>query len=380
MEKIKLIQFLVLITVLPCCDNDNPRLFPDSESFTNDNLKHIHLLDGQHLELEPITNIYRYEIIDSLLICSGTSVDNYCKMHIYSLNTNKRIVSFADEGRGPGEFIRVDAFYISRKKREIYIIDNSQQLMITYSIDSIIRNQRATPSHKALFRESTFTPEYMIDTCTFLCEMAIPYKSPYVLNKVRYPSFEKLSIAGYPPLNNFDSINLARHYQGVFGRNVSYNDEAKRIVVAYAATDLIEIYDEDLNRLVRIHGPDHFFPEYQVEGTPRTYDHISYNGKSIKDIGVMGLMVNPIKGVARYGYLFVTTTSKGVYAVYSGDLVAESNTSPPEMKTVYFFDYKGKAKRKFTFESGDIHVIKVDQNDEKLYTLYMGNLVVYKMK
>jgi hypothetical protein len=377
--KKRTLNLLGLLLILASCADDKSIVFPESSVFSDEKIKHTHLIDGKLIELDPITNISRFEILDSLLICSGTAVDNPLKMHIFNLNTGKRIVSFANEGRGPEEFLRVDAFNVWRLGREIHIADNNQQQIACYSIDSLVKNNLA-PSQRISFSESTFTPEFMIDPNNFLCEVAMPYKSSNVISKVRYPSFEETAVAGYPPLEKFDSINLARHYQGVFGRNVSYNDETKKFVVAYTSTDLLEIYDQDLNRLARIHGPDQFFPEYQVTGTPMPSTQVSYKGKTINNIGVMGLNVRLVKGVARYGYFSVTTTSEGIYAVYSGDIVPEDNTSIPAMETIYFFDYGGKARRKYTVESGNVSAIRVDEDKEVLYALYMGDMLAYKMK
>jgi len=378
--KKRTLNLLGLLLILASCADDKLDVFPESTVFSDEKIKHTHLMDGKHIELEPITNIYRFEIVDSLLICSGTAVDNPLKMHIYNLNSGKRIVSFANEGRGPEEFLRVDAFYVSRISKEIHIIDISQQQITCYSIDALLKDNLSGPTQKVSFSESSFTPEFMIDPNNFLCEVAMPYKSSDVITKVKYPSFEKASAVGYPPLEKFDSINLARHYQGVFGRNVSYNDEARKIVVAYSTTDLLEIYDQDLNRLARTHGPDQFFPEYQVTGTPIPSPTVSYKGKTLNDIGVMGLNVKPVRGVARFGYRSVTTTTNGVYAVYSGDIFPENTDSIPSMKSIYFFDYQGKAQRKYTVESGNVSVIRVDENKGILYASYTGDLIAYKMK
>jgi hypothetical protein len=370
---------LLFLSFVFGCKSDQLILFSESTTFNPTKVVNSHLMKGKTLDLEPITGIYRFEIIDSLLVCSGTSVDNSCKMHIYNLNTNKRIATFADEGRGPGEFIRVDAFYLNRMKREVHITDNNQQLLIRYSIDSLIKDTQSPPLQKVSFKDSFYTPEFQIDDNSYLCDLAMPLRSTNVLMKVDYPSFEPIKVARYPILKNFDTVKLARYYQNVFGRNISYSSETKNIVVSYVSTDLIEIYDEYLNRTARIHGPDHFFPEYEVTGTPTTYAQIVYKNRTIKGNVIMGLTVSQKKGLARWGYVYVTTSPKGVYAVYSGDFVAENNTAPPSMKTIYFFDYKGKATRKITVESGDVYVIKVDQLDEKLYTLYDGNLMVYNL-
>jgi hypothetical protein len=377
--KKRTIILLGLLLIIASCTDNKLVVFPESIVFSGEKIKHNHLIDGELIELEPITNISRFEIIDSLLICSGTSVDNSCKMHIYNLNTSKRILSFADEGRGPGEFIRVDAFYLSRTRREVHITDNNQQLLVRYSIDSLLKDAHSIPLQKVSFEDSNYAPEFLIDENSYLCNLALPLISTKVLTKVGYPSYENIKVADYPYLKDFDTVTLARYYQNVFGRNISYSDEAKKIVVSYVSTDLIEIYDEDLNRITRIHGPDHFFPEYEVTGTPTTYSQMVYKNKTIKGNVVMGLTVSQRRGIARWGYVYLTTSPKGVYAVYSGDIVAENNSSPPAMKTIYFFDYKGKAVRKFTVESGDVYVIKVDQLDKKLYTLYDGNLMVYKL-
>jgi hypothetical protein len=373
------ILLLGLILTIATCTDDKLSVFPESIIFHDNRVTHTHLTNGKIIEINPITSIYRFEIIDSLLVCSGTSVDNSCRMHIYNLNTNKRIASFADEGRGPGEFIRVDAFNLNRIKREVHITDNNQQLLIRYSIDSLIKDTQSPPLQKVSFRDSFYTPEFLIDENSYLCDMAMPLRSTNVLTKVDYPSFETIKVAKYPILKDFDTVKLARYYQNVFGRNISYSSEARKIIVSYVTTDLIEIYDEDIERIARIHGPDHFFPEYEVTGTPTTYSQMVYKNRTIKGNVIMGLTVSQKKGLARWGYVYVTTSPKGVYAVYSGDFVAENNTTPPSMKTIYFFDYKGKATRKITVESGDVYVIKVDQLDEKLYTLYDGNLMVYNL-
>jgi hypothetical protein len=361
MSKRLLVPIIISLTLASSCKNEEIITFPESITFQNNSFKEIALANPVHIVLDPVIFIYNYHIFDSLLIIRGEIKENSKLLHIYNLNNFQRIVSFAEQGRGPHEYLNVMNFQILHQTNEIFVPDILEQDSRIYSIDSMILSSRKDYSKEVLFEGTKFNGILNIASNVYLCNYCtkfIPEDMMFV--SMELPSKKLLSSASYPPLDTSDNSLPRRNFRDVFSNQYSYSSGIGKIVVAYSATDLLEVFDKDLRRTIRIHGPDRFFPKWEITG-------FSAN--------------NLIRGVSRKGFSSPIAVDRGFYVLYSGELWLLDKNLTPENRTVYFFEYSGKPKVRYTFDLGHVGIFRIDQKEDKIIVMDgKGELFLYRIK
>jgi hypothetical protein len=395
-EQLHLKALIITLILSLSCSRSKNDIYPDSISFKQNTTRSYLLSDSKKLDLDPIVNLRSFDVMDSLLICLGTSMENDYLIHIYNLNTNKLIISFAREGRGPEEYMQITRFQVSHGRNEIYIHDNGSQNAYIYSIDSLVRKKSRSPIEKITFPRNekdanfllggrpvkvpggAYRPVFRVDVNNYIQIVSQPLV-PLIFTRAIFPSMEIVGIIGYPPLKGLDSTINVIHLQNIFSPRYSYNPEAKRIVIAYNKTDLIEVFDENLNRIVRIHGPDKFFPKFAFESQSGIADQgtkvLSDKASSPFDL------VRDIPGSARRAYSNPVAARNGFYVRYSGDVVPLNSSGPePQYRTIFYFDYKGSLITEYTLDKRT-SLFTVDSDEKRLFIKDTdGDYFVYELK
>jgi len=391
------LKALILTVILSLsCSRSKNDIYPDSISFNQNTTRSQFLTDSKRLDLVPIVDLRSFYVMDSLLICLGTSMDNDYLIHIYDVNTNKLIISFGREGRGPDEYMQITRFQVSHERNEIYIHDNGSQNAFIYSIDSLVSKKSRNPIEKITFPRNekdadfllggrpvkvpggAYRPVFRVNVNNYIQIVSQPLV-PLIFTRAIFPSMEIVGIVGYPPLKGLDSTINVIHLQNIFSPRYSYNPDAKRIVIAYNKTDLIEVFDESLNRIVRIHGPDKFFPKFAFESQSGIADQgtkvLSDKASSPFDL------VRDIPGSARRAYSNPVAARNGFYVRYSGDVVPLNSSDPePQYRTIFYFDYKGSLISEYTLDR-KTSLFTVDSDEKRLFIKDTdGDYFVYELK
>jgi len=374
-----------------CKGKVEAELFPDSITFNIEDAEHFHLTGGRRIEISPALRIWEIAFHDSLLILTAKSVANDYFLHIHNAFTGKHLNSFARQGRGPNEFLGLGSVQLLEKRGELYTLDQNANVGIVYSLDSLL-NKSIIPSHIVRFKERAYMMHLRIDSVHYLCgpishswEGLEPnYLLYYIYNIAKDTFINRVSL---PPLEGVDSVFNRRHLSPIFGTSpawVSYNEHTGFIVQPYPHTDLLEVYDynESMKRVVRIHGPDRFFPYFRFADPPTSLaDNINPDretwpvAKSKRDV-----IVFP-KGVSRNAYFRARAYDEGFYVMYSGipyPKESKPGISSSALKHLFYFHYDGTPVRLYTFDILHGQHYAVDTDRAVIYLLGLdGEIYAY---
>lgn len=378
------VVFLVCLC-LSSCDEER-QIYPGSIFFNdNDAVEvNIEIEIENKLDLIPPIKLRDWRIYDTLLICYGEIAENNQLMHIYGLGSKKLIVSFASEGRGPGEYNTIRSFQVIPEHKLVFIPESgsTRKFAQIYSIDSLVFNSRIEPIEVIDFNLTTeeesvkigsnifieipgglFSPVIMIDTSNYL-ETAWGRPSFILFRKKEVPSNIIKKEIGYPSIGLLDSTLNLNHYGTIFSNTFSYNSFTKKLVLGYENTDLLQVYDDNLNLTVQLQGPDFFYPVFEF------FPQIGLNKAGpTKQINTTPKAISPMdnvytpKGKARQAYFSVIAAKSGFYALYSGNIIPINNEDYRFPNRIFYFNYSGEFLKKFNFDAGIGNFLVSDNED-----------------
>lgn len=358
----RFVQAILIISALILCPNCTryKTTFPGSTTFSLGNVKKINLVGGTLLDLMPVVNPFYFGILDSLLFIRGDCAENSNLIHVYSINTYRKIISFTSKGRGPDEFNEVFEFQIIPETKEIFVPDLIGQISRVYSIDSLVLSKKTGPVRVISFNGTPLNGIRILDSVSFLCNDGRLHKPGInMYTKIVIPSLYVTSAIKYPPLDSSVMKPPIMGYRNVFANRCSFNPTSGRIVIAYGNTDLLEVYDANLTRLLRIQGPDFFFPVWESTG--------------------MGVNTN-IPGKSKKAYSSPVAVGDGFFVTYSGNEVTPlEETNPPRERRIFFFNYLGEVISEYVLDISGIDIISID-NTKKTLIVRQGRTYLYLYK
>jgi len=385
---------LVLFCLLFSCQSKvETELFPDAITFNIEDAEHFHLTGGRRIEISPALKIEEIALHDSLLIITAVSAANDYLLHIHNAFTGKHLNSFARQGRGPNEFIALSSAQLLEKRRELYFLDLNANIGIAYSLDSLL-NKSIIPSHIVRFKERAYMMHLRIDSVHYLCGLIghnweglePSYLLYYIYNIANDTFNNRVSL---PPLAGIDSVFNNHHLSAIFRTQpgwVSYNEYTGFIVQPYSHTDLLEVYDynDAMRRVVRIHGPDRFFPYFEFAYPATSMADLMNPDKETWPVAksTRDAIVFPT-GVSRNAYFRARAYDKGFYVMYSGipyPKEREPGIRISTIKHLFFFHYDGTPVRRYTFDIAHPQQYAVDTDRGVIYLLGLdGEIYAYEI-
>jgi len=328
----KTIPSLILLTLCIGCTQNK---VADTIYFTYKDFGQPIELKGEILDTENLWKPSRIYFSDSVFVAIDNLYGDYF-VPIYSKDINL-IAENVPKGIGPNESINCWTLQINADY--IWAFDMQTQKITAYPKEDFLTTTNVVPYKTVTFNDATvgivsLSNKTFVASCLTDTENLL---SVYDYNGVKNNAIK----SPYPPLKveEADRINNKR----LFENRILYNEKNNRIVVLYVYTDLIEIYDENLNLLSRIYGPDHFMPE----------------------LGLRGTFVHTVRGKTKFAYNPGYLTSNEIWALYYG-------VSPePEMeypRRLFVFDYNGKPLRSYHLEY-PISSFCIDEDTHTLYGL-----------
>ena len=374
-----------------CKGKVETELFPDAITFNIEDVEHFHLTGGRRIEISPALRILEIAFHDSLLILTAESVANDYLLHIHNAFTGKHLNSFARQGRGPNEFLALGCVQLLENRRELYFLDLNANVGIAYSLDSLL-NKSIIPSHIVRFKERAYMMHLRIDSVHYLCGLIghnweglePSYLLYYIYNIANETFINRVSL---PPLDGIDSVFNSHHLSAIFRTQpgwVSYNEHTGFIVQPYSHTDLLEVYDynNDMKRVVRIHGPDRFFPYFEFTDPATSMADLMNPDKETWPAAKSkrDAIVFP-KGVSRSAYFRARAYDEGFYVMYSGipyPKESDPGISISTIKHLLYFHYDGTPVRRYTFDISHGQHYAVDTDRGVIYLLGLdGEIYAY---
>jgi len=229
--------------------------------FTRADFKDTEFLKADTFIFHEPLNPFSYLILkDTLILVTNLSHPEHF-VEVYDLNTKKFICATAKKGRGPGEFLSCQVYY-NNNDNYFSIIDIVAKSWGKFNIDSLI-------NYKNYYMPEKFNlPDFVKEVAELDSISFIGYNMWYIDNRKYFNNTEKLIIwnkRSKPLLKNnstekfFEVINITGAY-------VVVSPNKDKIILPYLYDDKIEFYDNKLNIIKVLKGPDNFNVEFDEYG------------------------------------------------------------------------------------------------------------------
>ena len=326
-------QAIILLTFLVCCTQNK---IHDRVYFTYKDFRTPIELKGEILHAEILWKPRAIYCIDSALVILDEKYGDYF-VQVYNKENFNLIAENIPKGIGPNESISCWSLQINSDY--VWAFDVQTRKIKAYSRDDLLTKTDVIPYKTVEFDElhltiaslsnKTFVATSITDTENLL--------SLYDFNGKKSNSIN----TSYPQL---DIEHGAIDKKRLFENRILYSEKNNKIIVLYVYTDIIDIYDENLNLLSRIQGPDHFMPE----------------------LGLRGDFVHIVKGKTKFAYNQGFLTSTEIWTLYNGSSPDETGIKYPDK--IFVFDFNGKPLRSYNLNY-PIHSFCIDEKNKILYGL-----------
>ena len=225
-------------------------------------------LKGEILPVETLWKPGNIFFSDSVLLVIDNSYGDHFVL-IYDKELNQ-IAEQVPKGIGPNE--SVVCWNLQMIAGDIWAFDLQTNQMKAYLKDDFLTKSHIAPHNTVTLKQQHISVA-LLSNKNFVSNNAntnhllVLYDSVGIKINSRY--------ASYPNFSTVDHNNKQKDL--LFENRVVYSEKQKRIVVLYRYTDLMDIYDEDLKLISRVHGPDQFLPVLTPDGSLTRETRRSYN-------------------------------------------------------------------------------------------------------
>ena len=278
-------------------------------------------LKGEVLPIEDIWKPSRIFCQDSFIIL--TEPTNEYLIHVFDKEQGFKVANNIPNGVGPNE--RLNSWSLQVDSESIWSFDMMTGTMTSYPIPDFFIKSGVLPN-RAVQLENGVTGVIYSSNKQFVANILPDVKS--LLTVYDFEGIVDSTIrVPYPEVNNLVvPTELAKRF---YENRIYYNEASNKIVLFYVYTDLIEVYDAQLNLLARAHGPDRFIPELDM----REIDGRKH--------------VHTISNKTKFAYLSGWLTENEIWTLYYG-------ISPEPGKElqdrIFVYDYTGKPLRTYNLE------------------------------
>jgi hypothetical protein len=312
----------------------------------------IALHDPEEIVFEDLLHPAAFHVMYDTLVVVQNQPDCEHLIEMYSLAGRTPVGRFAQKGGGPDDFLSCTCFVPAGNDSVIYALDQNSG---TYSIIHVPLTLAEKRLH--ISRRFRYSPELHPQTEIIPAGEGhyIGYNFWYIGSdrySNRVPALKKYAIpapddysATQPQLTDYSnfvaSVNTARLARNPLTKHIWFFDGHR---------DRIAIYDDSLNAVRTISGPDHYSVSYDAAQSNLPISFVTFGeGKTYR---------------AYSGY---TVTDKYIYVIYEG--VNGSAFDPddlPQSTEVFRFDPEGNLVCSYTLDRF-IYTVSVDSSDRYLY-------------
>lgn len=342
-------KYIFVFILIFVCSCQNGTKESETLNFTRDNFKQqIVLSNPEEITLEELLNpAVFYVIQDSILVVQNQLNCDYM-LELYSINTLQPLAQVASKGNGPGEMSSCACFIESGTSSVFYIQDTQRNMYYTVNIDSILKSHELEFLNQFKYN-STRLPNSEI--CLLDNQRYVAYNMWYLDSK-EFDNHISQPLAIHPigeqDLSQSEQSEEFPYFvASVNGAHLLKNPVNGTIWAADMHKDQIDIYDDSLNLIKTLKGPDHF--------------EVKYVRKQI-NAPVAFITFEDDKYCQAYSSYFLT--DKHIYIIYEGNQhFNPENLQPVE---VFKFDFEGNPIADYKLDHY-VYSISVDKNEKFLY-------------
>jgi len=337
--KVKLyIAATVLLSLLTNCSDVKHSKIKDAIRYTYDDFGETILLQGEILPFDSLWKPNRIWCEDSMLIVAEAMGD-YLVLQ-YHKETGRKLAENVPYGVGPNEFL--NCWTLQSMSKDICVFDMPRSALSIFNKDSFLLKSHVIPDKTITLRgEGSTGMVYLPNGAVVSSSLADSENLLSVYNQ--YGIRDSTKNVPYPMINTLDIEGFTA--KRFFENRIYYNEKQDKTVLFYVYTDLIDIYDSDLKLQARIHGPDGFIPELnmqEIDGRKRAAT---------------------IPHVTKFAYLWGCLTSDEIWTLYYG-----KSPEPGQdlQDRIFVYDYTGKPLRRYQLDY-PVSVFCVDSNSRAIY-------------
>lgn len=330
----------ILPILLICSCKKESGTVKETVLFTKDDFKQTTSLKGEILNIDTLWKPIRIWVCDSSLV----SVDMYCDYfaQIYDKKNGRKTTENIPRGIGPGELLNCWSLQFYPDK--VWAFDMQQAKMEAYSIPDFLKRKHISPIQSVKFKNGAPTSVAVLPDGSFLCSdlsdsnnLVTRFDASGNKDNQLQTKFPEVSTNNIPD-------NLKKRF---WENRIYYNPHNDKIIIFYTYSDLIEIYNSDMQLIQRIQGPDNFIP---VLGNRKVDDH---------DFAYI------IPEQTKFSYLFGVLTDSEIWALYYG---ISPQKGEEMQRTLFVFDYQGTPLRHYELDT-PITFFSVDPVEKCIYGL-----------
>lgn len=313
--------------------------------FTRDDFAETReLVNPEEIIIDSLLNPASFHVLrDSVLVVSNQDNCEYM-LELYSLNTHEPLARLARKGNGPEDMLSCSAIINSASSSKFGLQDWNATTYYTVDLDTLLQTERLSPLSK--FRYSSEILQ-TVGLCPLDEEHYIGYNMWYLDDEAYTNVPEPLTIYEINQDSGKDMGDFSSFVASVNGASMFRNPQSGELWTLDLHRDLIQIYNDSLQVIRTIQGPDAFAPKYIPVESPAPINFISFADDY---------------EYRTYSDYFLT--DKHLYLVYVGD----EHFNPEEMGPVEIFklDYEGNLLCRYLLDRY-VYSISVDASDKYLY-------------
>lgn len=288
------------------------------------------------------------EIINNYLILAESRSDKRIK--IIDSKSNELLKSFGGKGQGPDEFIGVSQIIPDQKDNNIFwIYDISTRNLKKFNIHNVLNNDSYPEEIIRLPSEKSGIPSQLIFTPdNKILAVGLFFKGRISIYDMRGGYIRSI---GKIPVTLKNERFAAQHSHGFIGQFI-FKEKSKEIFIATRLGSIVEKYSIDGNLISTFHGPDSFFPEYEIVPAGEYYT-MTYNNKS------------------RFGYLDIRYNKEldRIFLLYSGKYRYNKENSEANFgNTIYVLDNKDKISEQIELDK-EIFQMNISDDGSTIFGL-----------
>lgn len=284
---------------------------------------------------EPVMQPTQLIVMDSLLITINRRTEKL--LHLFNLNTKKKIGEQITMGQGPDEMIS-PCFIFAQDSVRLYDMVNS--VVCTYGVDEFVSASSPVSSRRYKLSEANFFSE-LVMLKDKLAGISYRPDAPCYLFDASGQKME--AIGSYPDGEAvYTDLEKVDAYRAIPASN-----GIDRLAVCHFFTDLIDIYSDSGELVKRLYGPDHFFTRFA----------------EFNDGVRMGSRANP--DYYRDAFYSPVSTGDELWVLYNGKFVNKPGYNLLA-EDILVFSWEGIPLRHYHLNSG-VSRIAVDPNKRRIY-------------
>lgn len=298
-------------------------------------------VSGQVVKFDSILNPFFFHILRDTILLVENKTPAPFYFSAYNLNSKKKILDFAERGRGPDEFLSAHfmANDYTNISKYILIRDVVKKSVSKYDLDALV-NSKGTCKPVQHFEFPYFMEFFSKwNDDTYIC-----YNPFFIDNKKYTNNNERLFL--YDVISKLpNTIDHNYFTSNVSGGEVLSNYSNENVIVANRYQDHIYIYDKNLEIQQIINGPDGIVPQYRVEDKVLLFK----------------------KGGYQEAYISSFQTKNYIFLVYAKGQNAkfwEPKTLEPV--EVFKLNWEGKLIKRYSLD-WYIYSISITSDDENIY-------------